>query len=174
MGECWKLRTVIIKMKTLQKKIKEAFSSRKKPSIFLDPGKATSIDDDVKDVLWFCDKNVEFISLKDWNLHHGAFYAFNSEAFIYFLPNVLILSLGEDGDGLIPAGSFLDMLDRSPNPEYWDDFFVDRLCGLTKEEYSVIKEWLIEKSKNSLWNEVSLGRAFDTVSLLEGRANSCH
>ena len=114
MGECWKLRTVIIKMKTLQKKIKEAFSSRKKPSIFLDPGKATSIDDDVKDVLWFCDKNVEFISLKDWNLHHGAFYAFNSEAFIYFLPNVLILSLGEDGDGLIPAGSFLDMLDRSP------------------------------------------------------------
>lgn len=174
MGECWELCAVIIEMKSLKNKIKEAFSPRKKPSIFLDSSKVISIDDDAKDALWFCNKNIESISLNDWNIHHGAFYAFNPEAFIYFLPSVLILSLDEDGDNLIPACSFLDILDRTPNPEYWDDFFIDRLCKLTKEEYSVIKEWLIEKSQKSLWNEESLGRAFDTVSLLEKRTNSCH
>ncbi|MEZ5496154.1 MAG: hypothetical protein R3F25_04910 [Gammaproteobacteria bacterium] len=45
------------------------------------------------------------------------------DAFHYYLPGICCAGLREDNKDLLVFHSIITMLDRSPVPEYWDDFF---------------------------------------------------
>jgi len=64
------------------------------------------------------------------------------------------------------------MLDRSPDPATWDDFFVPRWTQLTPAECEATQAWILWLSSfgESSYFENSLDRAFDTLELLKQRA----
>jgi hypothetical protein len=96
-----------------------------------------------------------------------ALYALTPDAFCYYLPAFLIAGVGVGQDAIFLAGGIVGMLDRSPNPEFWDDFFLTRWCALKKPECLAIQEWLLSRSDDVTDRENDeLSRAFDTVQLL--------
>ena len=93
-------------------------------------------------------------------------YGFTPEAFIYYLPSLLTLSAAHPDQSLLPVDGVLMMLDRSPIPEYWDEFFCERFLLLNPIECEAMSEWLIYLTKNSIYDDGTLGRAFDTLDLI--------
>ncbi|VXC32202.1 conserved hypothetical protein [Burkholderia sp. 8Y] len=89
-------------------------------------------------------------------------------AFCYYLPGVLKCSMEERAPSLIVVHSVISMLDRSPNPEWWDDFFRNRWTLLTNKECTVVQEWLfwINSLNDSGFDETTIERSLDTLQLL--------
>jgi hypothetical protein len=99
-----------------------------------------------------------------------ALYGLTPDAFCYYLPAFLIAGAAGGSEAFYLADGIIKMLDRSPNPEYWDEFFLARWPLLKKPECLVIQNWLLALSANSLYAEGDdLSRAFDTVQLLINR-----
>jgi hypothetical protein len=97
----------------------------------------------------------------------SALSAFVPEAFRYYLPSVLTLTIG-GLKGLIAAESLISILDRMPVPHYWDNFLTSRLLGLEPKEYEAIRQWLLSLSGTEDGHlEDQLVRAYETVDLLE-------
>lgn len=142
------------------------------------PGKVIEHDHhttEQQDALWFARRDWRHLSRDDWEAHRDAVYAFTPAAFQYFLPSILVLSLEAPDQWFWPADSLLQMLDRSPTPEYWDDFLMARLGALPIAVYDVLAEWLLALSEaGEAAMQASLGRAFDTIELLREHALARH
>lgn len=148
---------------SLENKIVSAFAHRRMPvKLIEERGPPTS---EQADALCFAQRAWPDVTWEDWVNHSGAVYAFTPEAFSYYLPGVLILSMQRRDEWFPPADSLLHMLDRSPVVEYWDFFLTTRLVGLHAAEYEVLKEWLLQLSDDSVYGD-SVNRSFDTVDLL--------
>lgn len=115
---------------------------------------------------------------KEWRLldsvflkkNYDAIYALTPEAFCYYLPAFLIAGAGSEPDAFFLAGLVIGMLDRSPNPEFWDDFFLARWCALRETECLAVQEWLIYLSDGAKGRDADdLSRSFDTMQLLVQR-----
>lgn len=116
---------------------------------------------------------------KDWRVldtfflkeNSDAIYAFTPEAFCYYLPAFLIAGMDRGQDGYFLADSVIRMLDRSPNPEFWDEFFLKRWCALREAECLAVQEWLVYLSESAEGRDAEdLSRSFDTMQLLAQRA----
>jgi hypothetical protein len=154
----------------LQQRIKQAFADRAKPTRLIDAQEPVTPDQ--KDSLWFSGREWQDVTWDDWESHRDALYAFTPEAFAYYLPSILCLSSQSPEKWFWPADSLLQVLDRSPVVEYWDSFILTRLVGLKTPEYEVLKEWLLVLSEQQGINsEDTLGRAFDTVNLLQNETS---
>lgn len=128
---------------TLIEKICQAFAGREMPERVSDH---TYIDCDVEDALWFAGKKWQEATWEDWKHHTSAMTFFNKQAFAYYLPSLLILTLQHPNESLLVVDSVLgtlDTLDRSPSKEGWNDLFIEHFVGLRNEEYEVLKEWLL-------------------------------
>ncbi len=147
-------------------KIINAFAWRKMPNPpAMDFNAITS---EQKDASWFEWRNWREISRKDWEEHRDAIFAFTPEQFAYYLPSILKINLEDPEEWFWPASHVLEVLDRSPVVDYWDDFFKSRFLGLKKEEYVALKEWLLcLRDGQGVAADNSIDRAFDTISLLE-------
>lgn len=101
-----------------------------------------------------------------------ALYAFNSEAFCYYLPAFLVCGFEHRNAPPVYVDVILGMLDRSPDPILWDDVFRRRWSLLRSAECQVIELWLLALSECSegVFDPLTLDRAFDTVQLLINRA----
>jgi hypothetical protein len=115
---------------------------------------------------------------KDWRELDAAFlkknsdaiYAFTPEAFCYYLPAYLIAGMGRGQDATFLAGLVVGMLDRSPNPDFWDEFFLTRWCALREQECLAVQEWLVYLSESAEGRDADdLSRSFDTMQLLAQR-----
>jgi hypothetical protein len=158
----------------LPKEIDRAFAWRKKPAEVVGPEESAQFDSDVEEALWFAGRDWRGIVWLDWQEHPVALGFFSREAFAYYLPSVLLLSLQRPQEELVSASSLIGMLDWSPSPECWTDNFKKRFLGLRSEEYDVIKEWLLFISDFEIYRIYGtpgpgdiFGRAFDTVSLAQ-------
>jgi hypothetical protein len=160
----------------LSDKIRRAFASRPKPEEAVDVNNQIQMDSDVEEGMWFSGRNWQEITWKDWQAHSSAIYYFSKDAFAYYLPSVLLLSLRNPEESLNAADSILMSLDRSPSTEGWNDGFVDHFIGLRDEEYGVMKEWLLELCEYPTYQGYGtsqsgpgerLARAFETVVLLQ-------
>jgi hypothetical protein len=151
---------------TIFQQIEAAFSGRDKPkSVVREDNPLTT---EYEDALWFKDRDWHHVTWEGWEDHRDALFAFTPEAFAYYLPSVLSLSSTQPNRLFVPASCLLGILDRSPTPEYWDSILLTRLMGLKVTEYEALKAWLLLLTEHEMnWNGVSLGRAFDTVSLLQ-------
>ncbi len=67
----------------------------------------------------------------------------------------------------------LDLTNRSPVIEWWDDGFYDRFTSLTHAELLVLEEWTIWLSsfENNPFSDITYSRVLDTLFLLEQRLN---
>ena len=155
---------------TFHHKIKQAFAERSIPTMLVEI--KTPVTPEQNDALWFKGQNWEEITWEDWDIHRDAFYAFTPEAFAYYLPSIICISIEFPQKWFLPVDSLLHILDRSPVVEYWDNFIVTRLIGLKQKEYEMLKEWILLLSENPPAGlDVDFGRVFDTVDLLESETN---
>jgi len=148
------------------RQVEDAFGDRPKPRRLVES--KDLVTSEQRDALWFGDRAWREVTWDDWESHHDAFYAFTPEAFAYYLPSVLCLSSKHPDRWFWPADALMQILDRSPVVEHWDAFLSTRLVGLRPAEYEALKAWLLlltEHEANA--SGEALGRAFDTVALLQ-------
>jgi hypothetical protein len=157
---------------SLESKIAAAFLPRSKPLHLTPAHEALQATSEMNDAFTFKSLAWAQVTKEHWNQHSGAFFAFSPSAFLYFLPSVLTLSLREPKAWLAPADSLVTVLDRSPNIETWDLFLLQRLVALQSEEYAVLRDWLLQMSECSTFEQDALGRAFDSVYLAEQETDS--
>lgn len=150
--------------------IENAFSTRKMPIEVVEIG--GDITTEKKDAMWFKNRDWREIEWDEWEKYRDAFFSFTPEAFAYYLPSILTLSLKNPDRLFLPAQALLQVLDRSPVVEYWDEFIVTRLFEFNFEEYNIIAEWIEILSDSCLIaSDDTLGRAFDTIAILQNRKN---
>jgi hypothetical protein len=157
---------------TLSEQIVEAFAHRQMPTEVIDP-KASQFDSDVEETLWFAGRHWQDVTFEDWEAHSCAIFFLSPEAFVYYLPSLLILSMQHPTRSLLSVDAMVGWLDRSPNTSGWNDHFTDRFIRLQSEEYAVIQEWLLFLSERAPHYAArvyapgdTFGRAYDTVELL--------
>ncbi|UTY59606.1 hypothetical protein [Massilia sp. erpn] len=143
-----------------------AFGGRIRPLVVCGPNGRRCTGDD--DALWFAGKDWRALSHRDWTAHPEAIHFLTPEAFRYYLPSILALSIEAPEEWLWPADALLMVLDRSPVPEYWDEFILTRLLGLADSEYAALEKWLLFIAEHASYSH-SIDRAFDTIGLLR-----CH
>jgi hypothetical protein len=167
----------------LRGKIEKAFAYRPKPAEVVEMTGPYEFDSDVKQALWFSGHDWHDITWQDWQQRRVAILFLSNEAFAYFLPSVLLLSLQNPNEALAPAESLIWELDRSPSVEGWSSGFESRFLQLRLEEFDVLKRWLLEVCEFPPylgWDLASsgpgetLGRAFDTLDLLQKEAERRH
>jgi len=157
-------------------KIQTAFAHRKMPSEVIQMEGRFQIDSDVEDTLWFQGRDWREVTCDDWRQRYCAVHFLSPEAFAYYLPSLLILTLENPGTPTLAFESIIYDLDRSPSTDGWPPRRADRFFGLRPEEYDVLKEWLLFACQNVpffRWGDAAsgpgemFGRAFDTVDLLQ-------
>ncbi|WP_183442760.1 hypothetical protein [Pseudoduganella violacea] len=146
--------------------IERAFGGWVRPNEMIDV--PAPLSGDHEDALSFARRDWRDITREDWEKHSGAITAFSPAAFRYFLGSVMCLSAQRPDQWFWPADTVLGMLDRSPLPEYWSEFFSERFMGFSEAEYEALSEWilLLSNYQSEAWND-ACDRAFDTIQLLK-------
>lgn len=159
---------------TLSKNIEKIFARREMPIQIAEPSLRSHFDSDVADALWFTGRDWRSLSWQDWQGHDSGISYFNQEALAYYLPSILTLSLQHPENCLAAAERIVSLLDVPPSAEYWSPILKAQLVGLRSEEYDLLKEWLLDICKVPTYHLYgssgagdNLGRAFDTVDLLQ-------
>ena len=108
--------------------------------------------------------------------HYVATSFFSKDAFAYYLPSLLLVSLNDQNSVLMAAQSVIWDLDRTPSTEGWNDLFIEHFLGLRFNEYEAMKEWLLQLCEYPAYKRCgnagsgpgdSFGRTYDTVVLLQ-------
>jgi len=152
--------------------IDAAFSDRKKPVITTQLD--APVDEMYADALAFQKKLWHEVTCAELEKYTDAPYAFNPEAFCYFLPGIYSASVRENRPDLLVIDSIIGMLDLG-DPVTWDEFFCERWPTLTMKEYEATQHWLmwVANSKSEHDSDVPhprahnpVSRAFDTINNL--------
>ena len=160
----------------LTEKIERVFSSRPKPTEVRLADEVLQLDFEVEEALWFSGRDWRELTWQDWQEHGSAIYFFDPEAFVYYLPSLLLLSAENPSEVLDAAASLINELDQSPDPEGWTDGLIRRFMGLNSSELDVLKEWLLQVCEYAPYRGWGIaatgpgdtfGRAFDTMDLLQ-------
>jgi hypothetical protein len=160
----------------LIEKIENAFAHRRIPTEVVEMEDRLQIDSDVEEALWFAGRNWREITRDDWEKHNCAVFFLSNEAFAYYLPSLLSLTVRDpEHPPDLVVDSLIHLLDRTPDVSQWDLAFASRFLRFSKEEYAVLKEWLVFASEIPSLNGYGIsgsgpgdrfGRAFDNVNLL--------
>src|SRR6185369_10690078 len=107
------------------------------------------------------------VTASDWKEHSDAFAGFSPEAFVYFLPSLLVLSLDRSNWPLVAADSLVSALDTSGDPELWPDWLRERFGLLTATELEAVRDWSTLYLADADKGEGSeFARVQDTVAML--------
>lgn len=121
-------------------RIAVAFAGRSRPTIMTDSMQLSDIE--YEEVMSFEDMRWQDVSFDHVERCSDAVFWFAPEAFRYYLPGILTASLKEDRCDANAYDSVIGMLDRSPEPAYWDDFFAPRWTGLSRAELDAVAAWV--------------------------------
>jgi len=126
---------------------------------------------ELRDVMSFWGEPWSRVTGAQLEEHFEAIYWFTPEAFCYYLPGIFSAGIRENKPWLMVNLSLVTMLDRSPDPDSWDDFFSARWPLLTPQECEATQAWILwlMSFEDGSFSESSLGRAFDTLELLRQR-----
>jgi len=116
-----------------------AFSHRGSPSQMSDSKQLSDVE--YGEVMSFEGVRWEELTFEQVERNSDAVFWFSPEAFCYYLPGFLLVSLREGRLDANAYDSIIGMLDRSPEPDYWDDFFRPRWTLLTAEEVTAVAAW---------------------------------
>lgn len=98
-----------------------------------------------------------------------AVFWFSPEAFCYYLPGFLAAGLRESRWDSNAYDALIGMLDRSSEPEYWDDFFVPRWPLLSIQEIDAVRSWAcwLAAVLPDAFHTNTFERVDDTLTLLQ-------
>ncbi len=152
-------------------KIDTAFSTRKLPDILCS---RENVDEhDFKDVEEFCSSHWSKLNCNTIEKYFDVLPLLSPDAFLYFLPGVIKAGVEEGCPNLLINQSLVSNLDRSPDPENWDSYFLARWSKLRKDECNVVEEWLLwlGVSDSCLFSECMIDRALETIALIRNLEN---
>lgn len=146
--------------------IDDAFAGRSLPSVWTDSTQLT--DGEYAEVMSFRGVQWKDVTFTQVAQCPDAVFWFSPEAFCYYLPGILAAGLREGRWDTNAYDSILGWLDRSPEPGYWDDFFLQRWPLLSVRETESVAAWArwleIVQPEESLGNIYE--RVQDTLTLL--------
>lgn len=149
----------------LVSQISTAFSARVSPATVIPPSHPTTHE--YIEALHFQGRDWREITCDEWASYSDAIYAFSPSAFCYFLPGMLSSQVREQRADLLITSALLNMLDRSPNMDTWDDFFVERWPLLTTEECRAVQQWILWLANQSIgFDDDTLMRSYETLEIL--------
>jgi hypothetical protein len=118
--------------------IESAFASRQRPAVVSNRPKD---DSDYEDAVAFKNRDWRDITWDDWEDHFPAFFAFTSEAFPYYLPSILTLSISAPDRVLLVAMDLELLLADGLSPTN-TPFLRSRLGQLSEQEHEAVAAWL--------------------------------
>ena len=126
--------------KVALERIGAAFAGRQPPSVMTDSMQLS--DNEYAEVMSFKGLRWQEVTFDQVQQSADAVFWFSPEAFAYYLPGILAAGLREGRCDSNAYDSLLGMLDRSPEPDFWDDFFVPRWLLLSANEIDGVVAWL--------------------------------
>lgn len=125
-------------------------------------------NDPTGDASYFTGKHWAQLEATDWQDYSDAIYEFTPNAFLYYLPGVLIVSIDGRNPSLTAADSIVTSLDTSGDPDIWTSWFSDRFGRLTPIELQVIADWLgFYLFEQEEIQRSELARGVDTITMLK-------
>jgi len=122
----------------MKQQIASAFGLRQPPAKVTDITVNSTLRDDAHH---FAGLDWTRVTANDWRDYSDAFTGFSPEAFVYFLPSLLVLSLDRSNGPLVAADSLVSTLDTSGDPELWPDWLRERFGLLTTAELEAVRAW---------------------------------
>jgi hypothetical protein len=145
--------------------ISAAFSTRVPPPEVVQS--AHPATHEYNEALHFRGRDWREINCDEWARYSDAIYAFAPSAFCYFLPGMLSAEIRENRADLLITSTLLNMLDRSPNMDTWDDFFVERWPLFTAVECNAVQEWILWLADQQAgFDDDTLMRSYETLEML--------
>jgi hypothetical protein len=147
--------------------ITNAFSNRVPPLVLTDSMQLT--DCEYTEVMSYQGLGWQDVTFAQVKQNPDAVFWFSPEAFCYYLPGILAPGLRENRWDSNAYDSLIGCLDRSPVPDYWDDFFLPRWPLLSAQEIDAVAawvKWLAIVQPDEIYGNV-YERVQDTLNLLK-------
>ena len=146
--------------------IANAFSCRARPTTLFDSKQLS--DHEHAEVMAFDQLHWQAVSFDLIERNADAVFWFAPEAFSYYLPGFLSAGLKESRTDGTAYDALIGMLDRSPEPAYWDDFFLPRWTKLSLNEIDAVSAWIawLARVEPDLAGGDISQRVQDTLTLL--------
>lgn len=153
----------------LSKTIRQAFGHRARPTSLSGSSQLSQME--LMDLVTFSGFEWDNVDADMWEKHFDMISLLSPEAFCYYLPGICTASLLEKRPDLIVVSAVIGMLDRTPTPEWWDDFFLERWPQLTAPECEAVQQWVwwLTTLPGTSHSEESLMRALHTLELLSNQ-----
>ena len=153
-----------------EKLINAAFADRMPPAILSDSKQLLEFEYD--EVMLFDQMRWQDVEITHVEEAPDAVFWFSPEAFCYYLPGFLVAGLRENNVDSNAFDSIIGCLDRSPEPDNWDDFFRPRFAQFKTAELDGISAWVcwMEMMQPDTFHESTYQRVRDTLELLNWQA----
>jgi hypothetical protein len=150
-------------------RVVEAFAERRPPTDLTDSKQLSDVE--YEEVMSFDGMRWQEVGFDQVDRCSDAVFWFAPEAFCFYLPGILVASLREDSADPNAYAALVGMLDRSPEPAYWDDFFTPRWTLLSAPELDAVAAWLrwLEAVEPDAFFANTYERARETLRLLKTR-----
>jgi len=150
--------------------INDAFANRTPPLEMTDSNQLS--DSEYAEAMSFEGLHWQDVTFNLVEQNPDVVFWFAPEAFCYYLPGILAAGLKENRWESNAYDSLIMFLDRSPDPDSWDDFFLPRWPLLTVEEIDAVAAWarwlfIVQPAATF---ENSQERVQDTLTLLKWEA----
>lgn len=150
-------------------RIESAFAGRRKPTVMSDSLQLSDLESE--EVMSFADLRWPEVTFDQVDRNSDAVFWFAPEAFCYYLPGFLTASLSADRCDANAYDALIGMLDRTPEPEHWDDFFAPRWTRLSGAELEAVAAWVrwLAAVEPDAFHANTYERALETLRLLAER-----
>jgi hypothetical protein len=149
--------------------IEAAFAERPRPTIMTDSLQLSDVE--YAEVMSFDGLAWPEVTFAQAEADADAVFWFAPEAFCYYLPGLLAAGLKENRTDTNAYDALIGMLDRSPEPDWWDDFFGPRWTLLGAAELDAVAAWVrwLAAVLPDAFHANSYERALATLALLKER-----
>ena len=149
--------------------IAAAFAERARPAVMTDSLQLSDVE--YAEVMAFDGLAWPEVDFETIEANADAVFWFAPAAFCYYLPGFLAAGLKADRRDTNAYDALVGMLDRSPEPAWWDDFFRPRWTLLTAAELDAVAAWLrwFQAAEPEAFHANSFERALATLALLKAR-----
>ena len=151
------------------KRINAAFADRAPSSVLTDSKQLSDVE--YAEVMSFEGMRWQDVSFSHIESDADAVFWFSPEAFCYYLPGFLAAGLKESRTDSNAYDALIGMLDRSPTPDYWDDFFLPRWTLLSAAEIDAVAAWVrwLQVVLPDAFHGNTYERALETLELLKAK-----
>jgi hypothetical protein len=129
---------------------------------------------DEEHALWFAQRNWHDLTREDWINHGDAIFRFTHEAFVYYLPSLLSISIEASDQWFNAADAMVDLLANGGALENWGYSQKSGFIGFSCEEFAIIREWLVFFQHRETYNEAygtdRVNGALKSLEILQNRA----